>query len=137
MAILQRPGGEDQGRAAANYNGREREPLPPDYDRALQRHAAWQAKNVNDAVQASIFKLVDETSRIPDRINDDPDYMSGFVKGVEAGRAARVSQCSDLIAVCNAPPVRDHPAQAAYSSPGDPMAAQRQPRAARGYQAAL
>jgi len=135
MPILQRHGAEDQARASANYNGREREPLPPDYDRTLQRHAAWQAKNVNDAVQASIFKLVDETSRIPDRINDDPDYMGGFVKGVEAGRAARVSQCSDLIAAGNAPPpVRDHPAQAAYGSPGDRIAAERQARAARGYQ---
>jgi hypothetical protein len=135
MPILQRHAAEDQARASANYNGREREPLPPDYDRTLQRHAAWQAKNTNDAIQASIFKLVDETSRIPDRINDDPDYMGGFVKGVEAGRAARVSQCSDLVAVGNAPPpMRDRPAQAAYSSPGDRIAAERQARAARGYQ---
>lgn len=136
MPILQRHAAEDQARASANYNGREREPLPPDYDRTLQKHAAWQAKNTNDAVQASIFKLVDETSRIPDRINDDPDYMSGFVKGVEAGRAARVSQCSDLIAVGSAPPppVRDRVAPAANTSPGDRMAAERQARAARGYQ---
>jgi hypothetical protein len=136
MPILQRHAAEDQARASANYNGRECEPLPPDYDRTLQKHAAWKAKNVNDAVQASIFKLVDETSRIPDRINDDPDYMSGFVKGVEAGRAARVSQCSDLIAVGNAPPppVRDRVAPAANTSPADRMAAERQAHATRGYQ---
>jgi hypothetical protein len=136
MPVLQRHAAEDQARASASYNGREREPLPPDYDRTLQRHAAWQAKQVNDSVQASIFKLVDETSRIPDRINDDPDYMSGFVKGVEAGRAARVSQCAELIAVGNAPPQppHDRPAPAAYNAPGDRMAAERQARATRGYQ---
>jgi len=136
MPVLQRHAAEDQARASASYNGREREPLPPDYDRTLQKHAAWKAQQVNETVQASIFKLVDETSRIPDRINGDPDYMSGFVKGVEAGRAARASQCSDLIAIGNAPPppVRDRVAPAANTSPGDRMAVERQARSARGYQ---
>ena len=139
MPILQRHQAEDQARASANYNGREREPLPPDYDRTLQRHAAWRAKQTNDAVQTSIFKLVDESSRIPDRISDDPDYMHGFVKGVEAGRAARATQCGDLIAIGNTPPPQpqDRIAPAANSSPADRMAAERQARVNRGYQDGL
>jgi hypothetical protein len=135
MQVLDRHAAEDEARAASTWNRRRREPYPGDYQQTLQRYAAWKAEQANAAVQAALDRLVDETSRIPDRINGDPDYMAGFVKGIEAGRSSRPGQCQDLVALSSPPPpVSDRPAFASHASNTDRQAAERQARAARGYQ---
>lgn len=101
--VVERYATEDEARASRRFNGRERDPYPEDYEQTLAAHAAWQARQANAAVQARLDALVDETSRIPERIGDDPDYMAGFVRGVEAGRAARPDSCPALMSIGTAP----------------------------------
>jgi hypothetical protein len=94
---------ESEARASLRYNRRERDPYPDDYERTLADHAAWQARQANAAVQARINALVDDTSRISDRITGDQDYMAGFVRGVEAGRATRPDSCTGLMSLGTGP----------------------------------
>ncbi len=130
--VLDRYVTEDAARASARYNRREREAYPRDYENTLAEYAVWKAQQTNAAVQARMDRLMDETSRIPERISGDPDYMAGFVKGVESGRAPRSTQCPDLMrsdAVAARTP--GQPA-AAYASTSD-----KQNRYSLGYQDGL
>lgn len=102
--VVERHDAETGARASTRYNGRVRDPFPADYERTVRAHAAWRAKETNAQVQMRIDALVDETSRISDRIADDPDYLAGFGKGVAAGRASRPGSCPALLAVGSEPP---------------------------------
>jgi len=97
--VVDRYATEEEARASKRYNGRERDPYPGDYEKTVAAHAAWQARQTNVAVQARIDALVDDTSRIPERITDDLDYMAGFVRGVETGRSSRPDSCPGLMSV--------------------------------------
>jgi hypothetical protein len=97
--VIERYATEEEARASNRYNGRERDPYPDDYEKTVAAHAAWRARQTNIAVQARIDALVDDTSRIPERITGDPDYMSGFVRGVETGRSSRPDSCPGLMSV--------------------------------------
>jgi hypothetical protein len=96
---VERYGTEDEARASRRYNRRERDPYPADYEKTVAAHASWQARQTNTAVQARIDALVDDTSRIPDRISTDPDYMAGFAHGVETSRASRPDSCPGLMSI--------------------------------------
>ena len=139
--ILERYPDEDQARASRAYNRREREPYPRDYERTVQAHAVWKAQQTNAAVQAQIERLVDETARIPDRINDDPQYLAGFLKGIDSGRAPHPTGCSDLLAI-SAPQQEASRSYGGYGGRGVAPASGHGPnqegegrdRQARGYQ---
>lgn len=103
--MVERYVAEPEARASKRYNGREVEPTPAGYEKTLRAHAAWRARQSNAQVQARIDALVDDTSRISDRIGEDHDYLAGFGKGAAAGRAARVATCPELMQV-GAVPVR-------------------------------
>jgi hypothetical protein len=143
--VLERHASEEQARASRAWNKRQREAYPADYEETLARHSVWKAEQTNAAVQASIGRLIDETSRIPDRISDDPDYMSGFVKGVEAGRAPHPVACSDLMTIASSSPTvypiaAPSPASAAsYRKVGvaNATSSEQEARRQRGYQDGL
>jgi hypothetical protein len=99
LVAVERHSTEDEARASRRYNHRERDPYPSDYEQTLAAHAAWQARQTNIAVQAHIDALVDDTSRIPERITGDPDYMAGFARGVETARSSRPDSCPGLMTV--------------------------------------
>jgi len=127
--VLQRHATEDAARASSGWNHREREPYPRDYERTLAEHAAWKAQQTNAAVQARLDVLVDETSRIPERIGSDPDYLAGFVQGVEAGRAPHPVSCPDLLRGITVAAPAPPSGAAAHAASND-----RQARRDRGYQ---
>jgi hypothetical protein len=143
--VLERHPSEDQARASRAWNKRQREAFPADYEETLARHSVWKAEQTNAAVQASMERLIDETSRIPDRISDDPDYMAGFVKGVEAGRAPHPVACSDLMTIAQASPTvypiatPSAAATASYRKVGTatPTSNEQEQRRQRGYQDGL
>ena len=130
LPVLQRHATEETARNSSAWNERERDPYPADYERTLRAHAAWKARQTNAAVQARINHLVDETSRIPERINADPDYMAGFVKGVEAGRAQQQVNCPDLL---RAEPATYKPGAGTSAGAAHAANSARQNRQAQGY----
>jgi hypothetical protein len=131
--VLQRHATEESARGSSGWNRRERDPYPRDYERTLAEHAAWKAQQTNTAVRARLDVLVDETSRIPERINDDPDYLAGFVQGIEAGRSPHSVSCPDLLrGISVATPAQ--PSGGAAHASKDRSVSERQARRDRGYQ---
>jgi hypothetical protein len=140
--VVERHPSEEQARTSKAWNRRQREAYPADYEETLARHAVWKAEQSNATVQAGIARLIDETSRIPDRISDDPDYLAGFVKGVEAGRAPHPVACTDLMTIAQASPTvyplaaPSTAATASYRKVGTATAtsSEQEMRRQRGYQ---
>ncbi len=83
--------------ASDRWNGRETEPLPPDYDLTLQRHAAWQAEQTNAAVEEGIHNALSRASRLAEGMSDDADYLQGFGTGAEKMSDLSVTTCSSLL----------------------------------------
>jgi len=142
--VVERHSTEDGARASRVFNERERDPYPADYTKTLAQHAAWRAEQTNLAVRTSIDHLVDEASRITERIGEDPDYISGFVAGVEAGRTPHPVACPDLMALASGTPpgyampgAGGNVAQAARRGQPVPISTEAQARRQRGYQDGL
>jgi hypothetical protein len=142
--VIERYTTEDAARRSETYNDRARDPYPADYEKTLTQHAAWRAEQTNLAVRTSLDHLVDEASRITERIGEDPDYISGFVQGVEAARAPHPVACPDLIALASAtPPGYAMPGSTTVSQAAarrgqtNPISTESQARRLRGYQDGL
>ena len=141
--VVERYATEDSARASKAYNERECDEYPADYSKTVAKHAAWRAEQTNVAIRTSIDHLVDEASRITERIGENPDYISGFVQGVEAARAPHPVACPDLMALATGtPPGYAMPgsgtvAQAARKGQTSPISTEAQARRQRGYQDGL
>lgn len=97
LTVLERYESEGEAETSAVWNRRVRDPYPDDYERTVAEHAVWQAENVNRAVQARIDAAVDETARLRDRIEDDPEYLSAFARGVRETRGKSLSSCPAML----------------------------------------
>lgn len=95
--LLQRFPSEAAARAADAWNRRRRDPYPRGYERTLIDHAVWMLEKVNQRARARFDRILQETSRIADRMNGDPDYTAGFVEGVKAARTARLGSCAEVL----------------------------------------
>jgi hypothetical protein len=88
-----------EARESDAWNGREPQPLPPDYDNTLQRHSVWKAEQTNAAVREAIDRALSEAADIADDLRDDTDYLAGFGKGAEEMSSFSVTDCSSLLSV--------------------------------------
>ena len=85
--------------ASSTWNRRVRDPYPEDYEWTLARHAAWKAEQTNLVVQTKIDQAVEETTRLRDRVNEDPAYLAGFARGVQVARGGDRGDCAALLAL--------------------------------------
>lgn len=86
LGILERHSDPDSARRSERWNRRQRQPYPPDYDRTLAEYEVWKATQINVAVQAKIDESLEEASRIVDRLDDEPEFLAGFARGVDEAR---------------------------------------------------
>jgi len=84
---------------SADWNGRERESYPQDYEQTLVRYEIWKAKQINVAVTAGIDRSIAEAAEAADDIESDADYLDGFAAGAEKMQEIRLSHCAQLIDV--------------------------------------
>jgi len=70
---------------------------------AIAAHSEWKAAESSAAIEARLQEWNTRNATISGQISDDPDYMAGFVRGVEAGRAAPAMQCAELAQATPAP----------------------------------
>ena len=99
LEVVERYATEDDARASGEYNGRERDPYPDDYDLTLARHARWRAEQTNERVQLQMDRAVEEAGRLADRLDENPVYLAGFAEGVQAARSVNLDVCNNLLAV--------------------------------------
>jgi hypothetical protein len=96
--VLERYATAEEAERSRAWNRRERASYPADYEETLARHAAWKAEQVNARVQARLDRAMEESGRVADRLNGDPEYLKGFAAGVEGMKSARPEGCEDLMA---------------------------------------
>ena len=80
-----------------DWNGRERNPYPQDYEQTLVRYEIWKAEQINIAVTAGIDRSFAEAADAADDIESDTDYLDGFAAGAEKMQKIRLSDCAQLI----------------------------------------
>jgi len=86
-----------EARESGDWNGREREPYPDDYEQTLARHERWKAEQINVAVTAGIETATSEATEVADDIERDADYLDGFAAGAEKLQSLDIDDCSRLI----------------------------------------
>ena len=89
----------DDAELSADWNGREIEPLPEEYEETLQRHAVWKAEQTNAAVREGIDHALSEAAEVADDLDDDADYLAGFAAGSEKMSGFATTNCDSLLSV--------------------------------------
>jgi hypothetical protein len=89
----------DDAELSADWNGRETEPLPDDYEETLHRHALWKAEQTNAAVRDGIDHALSEAAEAVEDLDDDADYLAGFGEGAEKMGGFSVTSCDSLLSI--------------------------------------
>ena len=84
--LLERHESRQSAESSARWNGRLPEPYPENYDQTLYEYERWRTEQLNAAVAVRIDQAIDEATRLVDRLDDDPEYLAGFAKGVDRAR---------------------------------------------------
>jgi hypothetical protein len=84
--------------------------LPPDgpgaaevQREAVMAHRSWKAAEDQQAVDARLQAWTAQTTRLSSNIENDPDYLAGFARGVDEGRHTAVKSCEELARTAPAP----------------------------------
>lgn len=80
-----------------DWNGRELEPYPEDYELTLARLAAWRAQQTNLEVDRRRDAALEEVKTTGKLIDGDPRYLEGFGAGAEVMRRWPEQDCGSLI----------------------------------------
>jgi hypothetical protein len=89
----------DDAELSGDWNGREIEPLPDDYDQTLHRHAVWKAEQTNTAVREGIEHALSEAAEAVEDLDDDADYLAGFGEGAEEMGEFSITSCDSLLRI--------------------------------------
>ena len=89
----------DNAELSGDWNGRETEPFPDDYEETLHRHAVWKAEQTNAAVHDGIDHALSEAAEAVEDLDDDADYLAGFGEGSEEMGGFSVTSCDSLLSV--------------------------------------
>jgi len=89
----------DDAEMSDDWNGRETEPMPDNYEETLQRHAVWKAEQTNVAVRSGIDHALSEAAEAAEDLDDDADYLAGFAEGAEKMGEFSVTNCDSLLSV--------------------------------------
>ena len=121
-AVIRRHTSEDEARSSRSWNRRELEEYPDNYELTLAKLAIWRAEQTNFKVQERIDMTFEETTHLTDRLSSDASYLAGLARGIEAGKAVKLTGCRSLLSVNltgpNKPPVAQA-SQANYQSRSD------------------
>ncbi len=82
---------------AADWNGRERDSYPADYEQTLVQYETWKAEQTNAAVAAGIDRSIAAAASAAEDIEDDAEYLAGFAAGAEKMQEVYLSDCAQLI----------------------------------------
>ena len=89
----------EEAEISDNWNGREMEPLPDDYEDTLHRNAIWKAEQTNAAVRGGIDHALSAAAEVIEDLDDDADYLAGFGEGAEKMGEFTVTSCDSLLSV--------------------------------------
>ncbi len=82
---------------SSDWNGREADEYPEDYDRTLAMHAVWVAEETNLAIDRQLDKTLLTANELAREVDDHPVYLAGFAEGARRMREWRVRDCGRLV----------------------------------------
>jgi hypothetical protein len=126
--VVERHAGENQAILASGFLPLDGPGADMVQREAIAAHHEWKSAEEQQAVDARLQAWSTQTARLSSSIENDPDYLAGFARGVEEGRASAVKTCEEL--------ARTAPAPYWPTASGAALAAKggRQKAWARGYQ---
>ena len=95
--VVERHANVNSAQDSSAWNMREIESYPEDYEVTLAEHAVWKANQYNAMVESKLEIALEETSRIPDRVQNEPDYMTHFLNGVRLARDNHLNSCEKMM----------------------------------------
>jgi hypothetical protein len=95
--VLHRFASEEAAVAAAGFGSGNEATASVERDTALAQQKEFEERQRSEAVDERMNQWISQTSRIPAQISNDPDYLAGFARGVEAGKVSPAAKCQDLV----------------------------------------
>jgi len=86
-----------EARSSTSWNWREPELLPEDSEAAWAEYRSWKAEQVNAAIRERLAAVLEEARRAVRSMDDDPDYLDSFARGVESKRYESSASCDALL----------------------------------------
>ena len=120
---------EDAAVLAAGFLPQDDPAYASAHQTAIARQQEFESRQTAEAIDARMSQWVSQTQRIQGRISNDPDYLAGFARGVEAGRATALTKCEQLATAEPAMLPMSGPSAATFASKGS-----RQKAWSRGYE---
>src|SRR5262245_48444446 len=94
--VLKRYASENAAILAAGFLPGDDPSYAAAHGTAMAQQHEFETRQQAEAIDARMAQWVNQTQRIQGRISNDPDYLAGFARGVEAGKATAVTKCEEL-----------------------------------------
>jgi len=79
-----------------DYNGRETEPLPANYQQTLADYEEWKREEFNRLLAEEIHKCREQYTMILKDVRESPEYGAGFTRGIREMLRALPFDCDQL-----------------------------------------
>ena len=96
-AVALRFATRDAALDASDWNGREADEYPDDYDRTLAHHAVWRAEQTNLAIDEQLDQSLVVANELAREVDQNPVYLDGFAAGSRVMREWRERDCGKLV----------------------------------------
>jgi len=87
----------DEAQASSDWNGREADEYPDDYEITLARHSVWQAEQLNLTIDEQLDHSLVVANELAREVDGNPVYLAGFAEGARAMREWRERDCGRLV----------------------------------------
>jgi hypothetical protein len=82
---------------SSDWNGREADDYPADYDRTLAHHAVWRAEETNRVIDEQLDQSLLTANELAREVDGNPSYLAGFAQGARKMREWRERDCGRLV----------------------------------------
>ena len=97
VSVARRFATEDAALNSSDWNGRDADEYPADYEMTLARHAVWRAEEINRSIDEQLDRSLLLANELAREVEQDPVYLAGFAEGAQAMRDWRERDCGRLM----------------------------------------
>ena len=95
--VAQRFATRDAALDSSDWNGRETDEYPADYERTLAHHAVWRAEETNRVIDEQMDQSLLTANELAREVDGNLVYLAGFAHGARMMREWRERDCGRLI----------------------------------------
>ena len=95
--VAQRFSTRDDAFDSSDWNGREADEYPADYERTLAHHAVWHAEETNRGIDEQLDRSLLTANELAREVDGNPEYLAGFAYGARMMREWRERDCGRLM----------------------------------------